>query len=171
MYLKTGSLFQILQAVEQFDNPPIMTTVELPLGTLGMTDSALSTDFYAWRQTEGFPFCNDSKPIPADTLRCGFVATKGSFPGWKLSPNGFGVYFDVKVGSLLLVIAKPKGDGKIWNRFTHINMFVNNFHPHEPNTGLWDLEGVVLTPGTRMYVIDNRFTSMVYPCVNHYQGS
>lgn len=134
----------------RLDNPLIMATTEIPLGILGMTNAPFSTEFYAWRRTEGLPFCHNQLSIPSDSLRWGSASTKGYFSAWQLAPNGFGCYIDVKVGALLIVIAKPKGDQQNWNRFTSIDLFGNNFQRHGSNTGLWDLEGVVLTPGTRM---------------------
>lgn len=153
-YMKAGSLYQMLEATRS-ESLHIMSTTDIamPLSGIleGMAYFPFSTDVHAWQDTENRSYCLPANPFPVESVRWGSASTKGSITGWKLAPHGFGHYIDVKVGSLLLIIAKSRpNDREAGKRFTDINLFANNFRPDKPNTDLWDLEAVVLMPGTRM---------------------
>lgn len=124
----------------------------MPLNFSGVSSSHFSSDVVAWAQTEGEDFCDNGLAFPANGVRWGSASMKNAFSRWKIAPNGFGHYIDVKVGSLWVVIGKGKGGGDSgWNRLADIHLYGENFDPYNVNTDVWDLEAVVLTPGMRLY--------------------
>lgn len=85
--------------------------------------------------------------MPAPHLRWGLCATKGASHLWHIDSNGFGTFIDVKTGQKLWIMAHPK-EGRT---FADITLFLGDgYQLEEPNEGLWDLEAILLEPGTRM---------------------
>jgi len=118
------------------------------LGVTGASSTPFSSDWYAWRQTEGLPFCHEDSQYPTHDMRWGLATTKGALQFWNLEGDGLGKYTDVLTGSQWWVIARPKG----MSRFAETTIYMDNFDPGCPNLHLWDLEAVVLKAGDKLCV-------------------
>jgi hypothetical protein len=109
-----------------------------------------SSDFFAWLRTLGNPFCYG--PYPVSDVRWGLVAFNGALHYFHVDSDGFGTWVEVKYGLKLWVIARPKSGGA--PSFTEIDAFLSSIGVgRSPNCELWDLECVVLEPGTRLYAL------------------
>jgi hypothetical protein len=95
---------------------------------------------------------------PTADIRWGIAATTGAVHWWHIDSDGFGTYIDVQTGMKWWIVAKPKerisfqGSYQYdFSEFGSINLFTQSgYELEKPNTFMWDLEAVALTPGTRL---------------------
>lgn len=144
--VRQGTLRQMLES-SRMENGKCLNAF-FP-GITGTSSTPFSSDRYAWRQTEGLPFCHEDSQYPTHDMRLGLAATKGTFHFWRLDSDGLGKYIDIMTGILWWIIARPRRSSK---GFAKTTMYVDGFDPECPNLHLWDLEAVVLKPGDKMYV-------------------
>ena len=91
-------------------------------------------------------------------MRWGIAATAGAVHWWHINSDGFGTYIDVKTGMKWWIVVKPKKCISFrgfyqydFSEFGSIDLFTRaDYEVEEPNTPMWDLEAVMLTPGTRL---------------------
>ena len=80
-------------------------------------------------------------------IRWGLAATAGAISWSHVDSNGFGTYIDVKAGSKWWIVARRKGGQHSFD----VESFFNGDHEEDQvNMDRWDLEAVILTPGTRL---------------------
>lgn len=102
-----------------------------------------STDFAAWRATKGL----GGHTVPGD-LQWGFAATSGALSWLHLDSNGFGTYIDPQTGVKWWICLRKKGHGHRFESCSEPEPFFGG--KYEVNAEQWDLEAVILTPGTRL---------------------
>lgn len=154
-----GTLQQLLDCsrMERGGGGKILNALQFPMPEEGLGFHPFSTDSVAWRGTKGWPDCNDQALPPAADIRWGLAATTGALHWWHIDSDGFGTYIDVKAGKKWWVVAKPKGRlpdqvGCDFSDFAHIDLFTeSHYEVEDPCLTLWDLEAILLTPGTRLY--------------------
>jgi len=86
------------------------------------------------------------------------AATTGALHWWHIDSDGFGTYIDVKTGLKWWIVAKPKktisfqGSSHYdFSEFASTDLFTQSEYEVEaPSTSIWDLEAVLLSPGTRL---------------------
>lgn len=142
--VRQGTLGQMLES-SRMENGKCLNAI-FP-GITGTSSTPFSSDRYAWRQTEGLPFCHEDSQYPTHDMRLGLAATKGTFHFWRLDSDGLGKYIDIMTGMLWWIIAHPRRSS---TGFAKTTMYVDGFDPECPNLHLWDLEAVVLKPGDKM---------------------
>jgi hypothetical protein len=145
--VRQGTLSQMLECA-RMENGKCLDALCIP-GVTGTLSTPFSSDWYAWRQTEGLPFCNEESQYPISDMRWACASTKGALHFWHLENDGLGKYTDILTGMKLWIIARPRGMGK---RFATTTMYVDGFDPGCPNCHLWDLEAIVLRAGDSMCV-------------------
>lgn len=145
--VRQGTLSQLLECA-RMENGKCLDAFHLPgvTGT-GASTTTFSSDWYAWRQTEGLPFCHEESQYPIPDMRWACAATKGALHFWHLDNDGLGKYIDILTGMKWWIIARPRG---MFERFATTTMYVDDFDPECPNLHLWDLEAIVLKPGDRL---------------------
>jgi hypothetical protein len=117
------------------------------MGEEALASSPFSTEIEAWQATKGRPDCDGDGPTPASHLRWGLCATKGASHLWHIDSNGFGTFIDVKTGQKWWIVACPKEE----RMFADTKLFLGDkYEVERPNEDLWDLEAILLEPGTRM---------------------
>jgi hypothetical protein len=126
----------------------------------GLGSHPFSTDAAAWNGTKGAANCEGKKPLPLSSIRWGIAATTGASHWWHVDSDGFGTYIDVKAGLKWWIVARRKGTGNGFESFGEVGTFMGSFHTDEPNDDMWDLEAVILHPGTRLSVF--HFPSAVH---------
>jgi hypothetical protein len=139
----------------------VLNALQFPMPEEGLGVNPFSTDSAAWRGTKGWPDCNESTLPPTADIRWGLAATAGAIHWWHIDSDGFGTYIDVKAGMKWWIIAKPKrrisfqaSSQYDFSEFARIDLFTApTYEMEEPCTSMWDLEAILLTPGTRLYVI------------------
>ncbi|KAF8231433.1 hypothetical protein L208DRAFT_1378106 [Tricholoma matsutake] len=91
-------------------------------------------------------------PIPSPLIDTPVAATLDSLSPWRIGSEGTFTYLDIMVGSLWVVVAVQKeGD---------IDGFASTrLHSHmsstAPNSELWDMQGIVLVAGNRIFIRPN----------------
>jgi hypothetical protein len=116
-----------------------------------------ASDLYAWNETEGLPYCKNSEKFPTVDIRWAYVSLKGAFSSWKMSPDGFGTFFNIRSGAIWLLFARPsgthpttKGRDPDLNWFSNCGLFLKKFNPTESGEEIWDIEAVYVSSGNRM---------------------
>ncbi|KAH6907044.1 hypothetical protein BKA70DRAFT_1428552 [Coprinopsis sp. MPI-PUGE-AT-0042] len=110
-----------------------------------------ATNFVAWLRTQRKILC--FAPYPAEHMRWGLVAYNGALHYLHIDADGFGTWLEVKCGSKLWVIARPRGGQA---SFSNTNAFVRDFKlGRNANTARWTFEAVVLKRGMRLVMAPN----------------
>jgi len=110
-----------------------------------------ASDHAAWRDTVRDPYCvHETSENPS--LRWTDVSTAHAVQSWKIAPTGFGTFFDVRSGQLLVIIATPEtSDDKSYHTFTHWDHYLQDFDQLSPEFNLNDgIEAIRLDPGNRL---------------------
>lgn len=137
----------------------ILNALQFPMPEEGLGINPFSTDSVAWRGTKGWRDCNELALPPTADIRWGLAATTGALHWWHIDSDGFGTYIDVKAGMKWWIVARPKlqlqGLSQYdFSDFARIDLFAGSkstYEMEDPCTSMWDLEAVLLTPGTRLY--------------------
>ncbi|KAG2003769.1 hypothetical protein CC2G_004347 [Coprinopsis cinerea AmutBmut pab1-1] len=100
-----GSLSQLLASRSAFKplaapHFPMPNGVSPPPGFL--------SDVAAWDYMVGLPWCGIRWEMPRSALKWGAAFTRGAFSPLQFSPYGFATYIEVKVGTIVVVVARPK---------------------------------------------------------------
>ena len=112
-----------------------------------------STDSAAWNYIKGTNNCPADQPLPMGDIRWGLAATAGALSWWHIDSNGFATYLDPKAGTKFVIVARRKFDGtggSVLESFSEIDVYLNKFDSQLPNADRWELEAVILAPGTRL---------------------
>jgi hypothetical protein len=102
----------------------------------------LASDLAAWNSTLEEPFCKRRVRLPERHTRWITAATSNAFGEWTEEVLGFCTYLNVMNGLLWVLIGKPKGQGG--RNFTDVSNPATPFDPIASNSGLWDVESVLL---------------------------
>jgi hypothetical protein len=117
----------------------------------GMGFLKFSTDSAAWRATKGTKGCSQEETPPLASIRWGLAATAGALSWIHLDSNGFNTYVDVKAGYKWWIVLRRKGEVYYFESISEVDAFFDgNYDVDKPNDGKWDLEAVLLPPGTRL---------------------
>jgi hypothetical protein len=136
----------------------VLNALHFPKAEAGLGEDPFSTDSEAWNRTKGWTDCDDSASPPTGDIRWGLAATTGALHWWHIDSDGFGTYIDVKTGLKWWIVAKPKktisfqGSSQYdFSEFASIDLFTQSEYDVEaPCSFLWDLEAILLSPGTRL---------------------
>lgn len=123
---------------------------------------ALASDRRFWKATIGLPFCGSEVHLPEQWLTWSTVSTEGAYQPWKIVNNGLSLYLKVVVGCELVMIAKPRANSGPLG-FGRPSLYGTPFTPIGENSELWDVEYVLLCPGTELYVYSQILTFFVSP--------
>ena len=151
--IKDGILKQFVENLE-LNNGNILRIIRMRSYS-GAEALPFSSDHVAWRETASDPYCNYDSSEEL-SLRWTNVSTANAVQFWRIAPAGFGIFFDVRSGSQLVIIATPEctddeGDKHFFTRWGH---FLQDFDGLDPelfseNT----LEAIRLEPGNRLLVV------------------
>lgn len=121
-----------------------------------------STDYVAWRATEGWPFAKDSDlHLPIANFHFRLVATKGAHVWWHVTPRGLGRYLTVKTGGQCIWIARPKASAESGNVLCpsdydiigNTGLFCSDIYDNsKAKNTYWLVEQIYLSAGMTMYV-------------------
>jgi hypothetical protein len=136
----------------------ILNALQFPMPEEGLGANPFSTDSVAWCGTKGWRDCNDLELPPTADIRWGLAATAGALHWWHIDSDGFGTYIDVKTGMKWWIVARPKQATlqrlchEDYAQFARTDLFsTSDFQLEDPCTSVWDVEAVLLTPGSRLY--------------------
>lgn len=108
---------------------------------------AIASHRRAWHVTVDDPQCKRTDLYPTSDLHWALAATRHAFHYTHIDTDGFATFLLPKSGLKYWVVACPKaGAGTM---FASTNLYVGStFAIDKINTDLWDVEGILLTPGT-----------------------
>jgi hypothetical protein len=109
---------------------------------------SLGSDVAAWNFTLEEPYCKRRIRLPERHTRWITAATSNAFGVWTEEALGFCAYLNVVNGLLWVLISKPKGQGG--RNFAHISNAATSFDPVASNSGLWNVESVLLHEGSQL---------------------
>lgn len=153
MRCKTGTLQQMLECANMAGGAgKILNALQFPLGETDLSPMSFTTETHAWKATKDTAFCKADQLFPGDDLRWGLAATSGALHWYHIDSDGFGTFVDVKTGKKYWMCGRPKHSQGIDSKpFSGISTFINeSYDVNIPSTDRWDIEAVVLTPGTRL---------------------
>jgi hypothetical protein len=147
--LMMGTVRSLLRSSEE--NGKILNALHFPMPEKGMGMQPFSTDSAAWVCTKGAAGSRQSQAPPLADFRWGLAATTGALSWWHVDSDGFGTYVDTKAGLKWWIVARRKGKEHDFESFSEADTFFDGrYEVDEPNQDKWDLEAVVLHPGTRL---------------------
>lgn len=113
------------------------------------TPEAFASDLAAWQATTGEPGCSAKATRPTGDMRWGLCATCGAWHTHHIDSNGSGTFINCEDGLKLWITSDHSVAGN--PVLEEIGIFFDkDFNVDEGAPTLWDLEAIVLVPGTRM---------------------
>lgn len=153
--MKHGTLTQLLHCARQGDQSgQILNALNFPLGEADMSPKSYTTDKHAWAFTKTLENCHRENPYPADDMSWGLAGLKGAFHHIHIDSDGFGTTVMPICGDKVWFAARPKpcdGDADKFDMadFASTGTFLaGQFDPFDPCSDRWDMEAIVLDPGT-----------------------
>jgi len=148
--LKDGIFEQFVDNLE-LDNPNILRIIRMR-SYFGAETCSFSSDHVAWRETVLNPYCvYDS--FEESSLRWTDVSTANAVQFWRIAPSGFGIFFDIRSGCQLVIMATAEyvnsEGGK--DLFTQWGHYLQDFD--HSDTELFsenNFEAIRLEPGNRL---------------------
>lgn len=148
--LKNGILKQFVDNLE-LNNPNTMRIIRMK-SYIGAEAFLFSSDHVAWRETSFNPYCVfDSSD--ESSLRWTDISTVNAFQPWRIAPAGFGIFFDIRSGSQLVIIATAVSSNDEGNKdpFTRWGRYLQGFEQLDPELFSENaLEAIRLESGNRL---------------------
>lgn len=116
----------------------------------GNESSLFSSNHAAWCDTLNDPYCINDDPAQQSLLHWTEVATANAVQFWRITPAGFGMFFNLCSGQQLVIIATPdtinkNSDGEF---FMHWDRYLEDFDQQDLNFCVENgLEAIQLEPG------------------------
>jgi hypothetical protein len=150
-YSTEGILKQFVDNLE-LSNPNTLRIIRMRSYS-GAESLPFSSDHVAWRETISNPYCNYDS-LENSSLRWTDVSTVNAVQFWKIAPAGFGLFFDIRSGSLLVIVATTKhadsegGEDFFtkWGRYMQKKCNQMNSEMFSQNS----FEAIRLEPGNRL---------------------
>lgn len=110
--------------------------------------SKFASDVEAFYGTLDMPTCHRDTLYPSQSMRWGLAATSHAHHLWHIDCNGFATVIKVKTGLKWWVVGRPKSS----STFSSISCYLDNYELDSINDSKWDLEAILLLPGSTLYV-------------------
>ena len=93
---------------------------------------------------------SSKQTVSTEHLHWKLAATKDAYHVWHLDSDGCATFVNVVSGSKWWIVARPKGTLDC-DTFNTTSLFVHkDFHLDSPCTDLFDVEAVLLQPGSQL---------------------
>ena len=109
--------------------------------------TSFASDLVAFVATVDLPMCGRNVSFPMASTRWGLAATSDAHHLWHIDCNGFCTYIDTQTGAKWWIVGKPKPGS---SHFSDTALFMDEYDMSQPNLDRWDLEAVLLLPGSRL---------------------
>ncbi|KIM35727.1 hypothetical protein M413DRAFT_32284 [Hebeloma cylindrosporum] len=159
--LVSGTLRQFIENAESRRDKKVLRIIRMPSET-SPSATAFGSEFMAWRETKSCVYCKEEDPSLIKHLLWNDITTEHSAQWWRLSPHGFGLYFDVREGSQWILIAtppnRPDQEQEIpRDYFVDPHFFLSSFQPLKVGSDDMpiDVEAIHLTEGMRIIIPPN----------------
>jgi hypothetical protein len=152
--IKNGILKQFVENLE-LDNPNVLRIIRMRSYS-GAERFPFSSDYVAWRETAFDPYCNYDLSEDS-SLRWTDVSTANAVQFWRIAPAGFGIFFDIRSGSQLVIIATTDcvddKEGKhFFTRWGHFLQDIDQLDAELFTENIY--EAIRLEPGNRLLVVN-----------------
>jgi hypothetical protein len=137
------------------DGSKILNALDFPMPAAPHPPTAFASDIAAFNTTIDLPMCGRNVLFPAMSTRWGLAATSGAYHLWHIDCNGFSTYIDTQTGKKWWIVARPKKGSA---HFSDTELFMKGFDIDGANLNKWDIEAVLLLPGSRLCVISTHRT-------------
>ena len=121
--------------------------VGLPNGVCPSSSTSFTSDLATFTATVYLLFCGRSVSFPMASTRWGLAATAGAHHLWDIDCNGLCTYIDMQTGLKWWIVAKPTQESI---PFSDPTLFTKEYDISAANLEKWDLEAVLLCPGSRL---------------------
>lgn len=147
--IRNGTLAQVLESSRAGDGGKVLNALDFPMPLGEFSAGDIATDALAWKlalkNAEG-----DMVVYPFADLKWGLCGTSGSSSTGHQDPDGHPTGLDVMTGAKWWIIFRPKGS-KDFKEFAYVSQYLSgHFDIDKATCELWDIEAVLLTPGTRL---------------------
>jgi hypothetical protein len=139
-----GTLLDVKEAHDK--QGKILNVLDLPIAIASSSPKGLSSDRVAFQRTLQAPMCKKRVEYPVVEMVWGLAVMAGAMSYFHIDANGLATWIDVKTGSKYWIVAKPK---KPFD-FAAISLFTDGYDQEAVNEDKWDLEAVLLLPGSRL---------------------
>ncbi|KAG6848894.1 hypothetical protein H0H93_013120 [Arthromyces matolae] len=120
-----------------------------------------STDAIAWRETRGRPYCPPLEPFPVSDVRWWLAATPTTLHHWHIDASGMNTILRVETGGKLWVVGLPKS-GR-FEEYAQTRMYDRDYDLSSVNSDRWDLEMIVMGPGSTLIMRPNLPHAVITP--------
>ncbi|KAG6867562.1 hypothetical protein C0993_001117 [Termitomyces sp. T159_Od127] len=166
--VKRGIPLDLLRTLDQ-QHPKALSGLSFPLCRNPFPPQKFSSDAWAWIEAQGKGFCKSRKPYPVPEMRWGLASTAGTYHYFHLDANGYGTFMTMDHGCKLWFFASPKNISGL--AFDSIDLYTVGFKASESNLDLWDVELVVLQPGSKLIMRPNQPHAVCTPIHTVCRGS
>ena len=125
----------------------ILNALDFPMLSAPHPPTSIASDLAAFNATVDLPMCGRNILFPVASTRWGLAATAGAHHLWHIDCNGLCTYIDTQTGQKWWIVAWPKQGSA---HFSHTTLYTEDFHIDGANLDKWDLEAVLLLPGSRL---------------------
>lgn len=147
---QTGILKQFVDNLE-LDRPNTLRIIRMKSYS-GAESFPFASDHAAWRDTMSDPYCVYESSEDS-SLRWTDVSTANAIQFWRITPAGFGMYFDVRSGSQLVIIGTTDStnDDDPKDFFTRWDRYVRDFDRTMPTFSVpTSIEAIRIDAGHRL---------------------
>ncbi|KAJ3507190.1 hypothetical protein NLJ89_g6444 [Agrocybe chaxingu] len=131
-----------------------LNALDIPMEDSVRPPSSLSSDVWAWKHTVGLKLCKRTDRFPSAAMRWALVSTSGAHSPWHVDCDGLCTMVRVQSGCKWWVIARPKEELHL-EAFCDVDTYLNSFDIESANNDRWDLEAILLTPGSTLFMRPN----------------
>jgi hypothetical protein len=124
----------------------ILNALDFPMLSAPHPPTSIASDLEVFHSTVDLPMCARTVLFPVTSTRWGLAATSGAHHLWHIDCNGFCTYIDTQTGQKWWIVARPKNSSD----FSCTGLFTDQFRIDAANLNKWDLEAVLLLPGSRL---------------------
>ena len=150
--LRQGTVQSLLASLK--GDGKILNTLNVPMPELGLCFWKFSTHSAAWIATKEVTDCPKRDTPPLSSIRWGLAATTGTLSWLHLDSSSFCTYVDTKAGFRWWIILRRKGEVHCFESISKVEAFFDGLYEVDcPNNDKWDVEAVLLPPGTRLRVV------------------
>ncbi|CAA7258846.1 unnamed protein product [Cyclocybe aegerita] len=153
-----GTIQQLLDESRK-PNGKVLNALECPFSEPGdlQMSQPFASDMVAWYATVGLPGAGKDTPIPVNHLRWGLCSLENAYTPFHIDAEGLCTLVQVMSGAKLWIIAVPKRPVML----TIGVFFREHFSFKALNLDDWDVEAVLLHPGTRLLMRPNIVHSVI----------
>jgi len=126
-----------------------LNALDLPMEFVVDVLSSLSIDMWSWQQTIRKLHCKLSDHFQTSVMRWALVSTAGTHSCWHTDTDGLGTMVEVQneEGLKVWFVGVERESGP---SFSGITTFLEEFDTEMPNTEIWNVEAIVLTPSVKL---------------------